>query len=157
MKKLLSLGTGILLAGFIFAQSIPNGGVENWSNLVFNDLTGYQNSNDSYILKGLGLSGINSVRSTNAKYGNYALQLTTLKIGSDTMVGYVTNGLNSPLQGAGGVPYTQKPTGISFWYTCNVIAPDSALVMAVFKKSHNIIGIYAFRLSSTNNTPTYTH
>ena len=143
MKKLLFLSAGILFAGFIAAQAVPNGSFENWSNIAFNDLTGYLNSNDQDIQNDLGLAGVNAIRSTSAFHGTYALQVTTLKIGADTLPGYVTNGGN-PLQGQGGIPYAQKPTGISFHYTCNIVAGDTAGVAAVFKKSGVVIGAYLF-------------
>jgi len=147
MKKLLSLSAGILFAGFIAAQAVPNGGFENWSNVVFNDLGGYLNSNDQDIQKSLGLAGVNAVRSTSAFHGSYALQLTTLKVGADTLPAYVTNG-GDPLQGKGGLPTgwtgAQIPTGIRFHYTCNVIAGDTVAAIAVFKLGGAVIGGYLF-------------
>lgn len=151
MKKLLSLSAGILFAGFIAAQAVPNGGFESWSNLVFQDDSGYLNSNDQDIQSGVGLSGINAVRTTNSHDQTYALQLTTLKIGADTLPAYVSNG-GDPLQGQGGIPYGQKPTGISFWYESNIVAGDTAAVVAVFKLHGSVIGAYLFPIYASQAT-----
>jgi hypothetical protein len=154
MKKLLSLSAGILFAGFIAAQAVPNGGFENWTNLTFNDLGGYLNSNDQDIQQSLGLAGVNAVRTTNSHDQTYALQLTTLKVGADTLPAYVTNGGN-PLQGQGGIPYAQKPTGISFWYESNIVAGDTAAVVAVFKLTgHGVIGAYLFPITVSQGSYT---
>lgn len=120
---------------------------------MWNDLTNYQNSNDQYIAQ-YGLSGVNAVQSTNFYHGRYALQLSTIKVGSDTLFAYVTNGIQDPIQGMGGIPYSQKPTGISFHYMCNIVAGDTAGVAAIFKRSGAVIGAYVFPITVSEGSYT---
>lgn len=155
MKKLLSLSAGILFTAMLSAQAIPNGGFENWSNVNWYDLNGYQSSNDQNISKGFGFAGYNAVRSSTAEHGNYAIQLSTVQVGADTLFAYITNGIQNPLQGLGGIPYSQKPTGIRLYYKCNINAGDTAGVMVIFKKhGMGVIGTYLYPFITTTGSYT---
>jgi hypothetical protein len=152
MKKLLSLSIGLLLTSALFSQAVPNGGFENWNNVTWFDLNGYQSSNDQNVSQWW-ITGINVTRCT-AYHGNYAVQLKTVQVGHDTLFAYVTNSIRNPLQGMGGIPYAQKPAGIRFYYSCNIVSGDTAGVMVIFKKSGSIIGTYLYPF--TSNVGTYT-
>ncbi|MGZ4035874.1 MAG: T9SS type A sorting domain-containing protein, partial [Bacteroidia bacterium] len=57
----------------------------------------------------------------------------------------------------GGIPYTQIPTGLTGHYKCGVPLGDSAIVLAIFKKSGAVIGQYIQFLYGTHSSYTTFH
>ncbi len=153
MKKKLHFLFALFLGSFnLIAQtSIPNPGFEDWNNYTWMDPTNYQTANDQLVPMGLSATVI---RTSDAYHGNFALQMTTGKVGTDTVPAYITNSVNNPNQGVGGIPYSQKATGIRFHYKCNVVSKDTALIFAVFKNKGKIVGSYLYPI--TGNVTTYT-
>ena len=149
MKKLLHLVAFVLTVGTAAAQTIPNGGFETWNITTWLDPTGYTSANDQYVP--FGVPGT-VVRVTPGQHANYAVQLTTdtIRVGGvkDTLQAYIANG--NPGNGfTGGIPYALKPTGMRFYYKCNVVAGDTALVIVVFKKLGSAIGECEAKLTGT--------
>ncbi|HKC67768.1 MAG TPA: T9SS type A sorting domain-containing protein [Bacteroidia bacterium] len=149
-KRLLSLIT-FLTAGFAFGQTIPNGGFENWTTIQYQEPTGYQTSNSKN--NGPQNPG-NVVKTTDAYHGSYAIQLNTVLIAGDTSFAYFANGDPGQNPPAGGIPYTQKPTGIRFYYKSNIIGTDSAIVLVMFKKAGVSIGNYFYKIGATKTAYT---
>ncbi|MBK7669007.1 MAG: T9SS type A sorting domain-containing protein [Sphingobacteriaceae bacterium] len=54
----------------------------------------------------------------------------------------------------GGMPYSQKPSGIRFYYKSNIIGNDTAFVLASFKKAGTTLGTYFFKVSSSKSVYT---
>jgi len=89
----------------------------------------------------------NAVKTAVAQHGNSAIKLTTVASGEETAMAYFINANpnnGDPSTWTGGIPYTQKPTGISGYYKYNVATGDSALIFAVFSKGDVNIGTYVF-------------
>lgn len=145
MKKVL-LGLAVLCTVNLFAQSIPNGGFESWNNGMYMDPQYYTSSNDQSNGNGIMNFMANCTRVSPAFHGSYALQVSTIKNGMDTMVGYAADGQPNGPNIYGGIPYAQKPTGIRFYYKYATVNTDSALVIAWFKKSGSVVGTYMTKI-----------
>jgi hypothetical protein len=144
-KKLLSI-MAILASGLAFGQTIPNGGFENWTTSQYEEPTGYQTSNSKN--NGPQNPG-NVIKTTDAHHGSYAIQLNTILTGVDTSFAYFANGDPGKTPPAGGIPYTQKPTGLRLYYKSNIVGTDSAIILVMFKKAGVSLGNYFYKISAT--------
>lgn len=134
------------------AQSIPNGGFESWQVTSFENLSFYGTSN--YKKDNNVITPLNVVKTTDAYHGNYAIKLTTVLSGTTSCFAFFANGSPGSNQGSGGIPYTQKPSGVRFRYKANIIGSDTAIFLCWFKKNGSYIGqyVYKFATSQTNYT-----
>lgn len=150
MKKTLLLTTILLASLSLWAQvSIPNGGFEKWSITKWSDPTFYMGSNSQNISKG---DPINVMQTDSAYHGKYAVQLSTVLSGTDTVAAYFIDGNPGNTNITGGIPYSQKATGIRFYYKYRRInAKDSGLVLAIFKKAGTTIGGAEIKLDTAKN------
>jgi len=126
---------------------ISNGGFENWTTRSY-DYPEYYNSNsnaDSH-----NDTTFNVIKTTSSYSGNYALKMTTVgKSEENLKYGYVVNGdVNDegPQGWTGGIPCSERPTGITGYYKYNVASGDTALILVTFKKAGNLISSYFFKL-----------
>ena len=85
-KRLLLLSACITTAAF--AQTVPNGGFENWTPDTYNDPQYYLTSNAQNILAML---PANVTRVTDPQQGTYALRMTTVTNGIYTSFGFFIN------------------------------------------------------------------
>ncbi len=88
--------------------------------------------------------------------GPYGAQISTIQIGNDTLGGFI---INADVNGngiKGGIPYSQKPTGIRFYYKYATSGVDTAAVLVFFKKSGSIIDSFLVQIPSSAATGTYT-
>ena len=111
------------------AQTIPNGGFENWTPSSYNDPLYYQTSNTQNMLMML---PANVTRVTDPQQGTYALRMTTVTNGQDTSFGYCING--DPNTFNGGIPYNQRPVTLTGYYKCNIPAGDTGIILVIFKQ-----------------------
>ncbi len=153
MKKTL-LALAVFATAKLFAQTIPNGGFEAWNNGTYMDPLFYMTSNDNFNGNAINNFMGNCIRTSPAYHGNYAVQLTTIKNGTDTLAGYMVDGSPNGNVIHGGIPYNQKPTGIRLYYKYSTMATDSALVIAWFKKSGSVIGTYPFKIHALQSNYT---
>lgn len=152
MKKNLFSFLLLFIASISFSQSIPNGGFESWTNTTFENPQFYGTSNTEK--KDNATYPPNAVKTTDAFHGSYAIKLNTVPTtGTNTAFAYFANG-NPGGSSSSGLPYAQKPSGIRFYYKCNIIGTDSALFLCFFKKAGVYIGqyLYKFPVSKTNYT-----
>jgi len=150
MKKLLPLFIGIFLTGALVAQSIPDGGFENWTSATWMDPTYFNTSNDQ-IFGNAGTAGIANVTQVSAGgWGSFGVQLET----SILSVGYMIDGNANGGGFTGGIPYNQQATGISFYYKYAPNTSDTAAVLVIFKKAgHQIDSFFIkIRTAQTNYT-----
>lgn len=155
-KKLLSL-TLIFSVVISFSQSIPNGGFESWSTTTYENPQFFETSN--YDDHTGGFYGVNCTKTTDAYHGNFAVILTTTGSNANPAFAYIANG--SPGQSSasytnssGGIPYSQKPTGIRFHYKSNILSGDSATVITIFRKSGVNIGFYKQKIATSSSVYT---
>ena len=151
MKKQLLSIMAILASGFAFGQTIPNGGFENWTTTQYEEPTGFQTSNSKN--NGPQNPG-NVIKTTDAHHGTYAIQLNTVLTGTDTSFAYFANGDPGRTPAGGGIPYTQKPTGLRLYYKSNIVGTDSAIILVMFKKAGVAIGSYFYKIGTTKTSYT---
>src|SRR6185312_2936499 len=155
MKKILHSAVFALLIGTAAAQTIPNNSFENWNYNIWKDPTNYTTANDQYVPHGIPAT-VTRI-GAGSYHGSYSVSLLTdtVRVGGvkDTLQAYFANG--NPGGGGpitGGIPYAQKPTGMRFYYICNVMPGDTALVLAVFKRSGSAVGICEAKLTGNQGT-----
>lgn len=149
MKKkiLIIIAAAVGFGNYIQAQSIPNGSFEAWTSTPYDELTGWMTANDQTIQQ----KGIATVTKVTGVTGS-AIKLETKISGSDTLGAYFSNSFGDPINGEGGVPYSQKPSNITGKYMANMVGSDSAVLLIIFKKSGTIIGMNAFTLGGKSQT-----
>ncbi|MDR3705044.1 MAG: T9SS type A sorting domain-containing protein [Paludibacteraceae bacterium] len=160
MKKLLLLLFVTVVAFTASGQTyIPNGNFETWTSGTYSTPQNYLYSSSSEKVSSFLKNSVsfNVVKSTSSYAGNYAVQLSTVLVGADTVTGYFLN--SSPNSGSastwhGGVPYTQKPTGIRGYYKYNVATADSALIIVAFSKAGSNIGTYSKKIGGIHSSYT---
>lgn len=146
-----------LSCGVVIAQtnSAPNGNFESWTSSTFDVPQNFAySSNQEAFRRDL---PFNVVKSTDKCYGSYAAKLTTISAGSDTLFAYMVNEGNpngNPDSWHGGLPYSQKPTGISGYYKSAIPIGDTALIVAAFSKGGVNIGTYIVKLYGTHTSCT---
>lgn len=129
MKKvllLLAMSTPL----FLKAQSLQNTNFENWNITSYDDLSNWITSNDF----SLQLVGLPNATEVSPGVTNSALKLETVANSTDTMFGFITNA-EDPTTGEGGIPYSQKPTGLSGSFRYNIMPNDTARILIVYKNS----------------------
>jgi hypothetical protein len=157
MKKQLLLFVSAIAAFSASAQmSIPNGNFENWTSATMDYPSFYlQNSNmQTYSQCHV---GFNVTKSTDAYHGSFAIQLATVSSGPDTCGAYFgnfDNGNGNPMSWTGGMPITQKPTGIRGYFKYNVASGDSALMIVVARAGGANIGTFIYKLGGLHSTYT---
>ena len=160
MKKPLLLFFGCWIPALLFGiNSIPNGDFESWQSGSYNYPENYffnscAESPDLFIKNGV---AFNIEKSTPSYAGDYAVQLTTKQVGDEVVPGYFLN--FQPGDGDfntwhGGIPYTQKPTGIRGYYKYNVATADSALIIVGFSKAGSNIGTYYAKVGGLHSSYT---
>lgn len=152
MKKILFTILATLFSVFIFGQSVPNGGFENWNTITYDDPLFYQTSNMHGNNGAVGT--VNAEKTTDAWHGNYAIKLTTKLVGSDTAFAYFADGDPGKNPPQGGHPYNQIPSTIRFHYKSNIMAGDSGMVLLMFKKAGVLIGQYIWAIKASQSSYT---
>jgi hypothetical protein len=137
MKKIYLL----LLISFVSfnsnAQTVVNGGFENWTNNIF-----YEDPDNWTTLNLLALTGVpeTAIKSTDSHSGTYALELKTVAFinGSnqaDTMIGYA---FSAAIGGGGGFPVNSRPQGLSCYYKYNKVGLSIGYVTVTLSKWNSI-------------------
>lgn len=149
MKKLLLLLPLAYIAITAYGQtSIPNGNFESWNTVTYDYPQNYPfNSNSEILSRYQSVLPFNITKTTSAHSGSYAVQVSTVASVADTAMGYFINtnpNSGDPSTWTGGMPYTEKPTGITGYYKYNKTTGDSATIIAVFSKGGINIGTYLF-------------
>ncbi len=151
MKKQLLTILATTLTSIALSQSIPNGGFENWNTTTVENPQFFMCSNDEN--KGGGYGPANAVKTTDSYSNSYAIRITSILNGTDTIGGWFADG-NPGQNMTGGIPYSQTPTGIRLYYKSNIMLGDSALVLAIFKKAGITIGQYIYKISGSQSSYT---
>jgi len=159
MKKYLLL---LAFLSFTFASNaedpIPNKDFEIWNSTIVDNPRYYPfNSNENEIANN---RIINVEKILDAYHGQSAVKISTTSITYDStysILGYFLN--TDPKQGdigawTGGMPYTEKPTGIRGYYKYNVATADSALIVLVFRKGGSMLSTYEYKIGGIKDTYT---
>lgn len=154
MKKIIYTFFLLLLFFQIQAQTIINGGFEDWQTSSISNPTGSVSSNTE-LLQRFGVSSTPSItKSTDAHQGSFAAKLQTNIYGQDTMFGYIVFGKVGNNGPDGGFPYTQKPDSITGWFKSDFGTNDSGLILVMFKLNGNYISQGLFYLKGVHSSYT---
>lgn len=156
-RKLLFCISAALTAFSGYSQvSIPNGNFESWTSATYDYPQNYpQNSNPEAFFRCH--TPFNVTKSTDAYSGSFALQMATNTNGMDTCFAYVGNfdaANGNPSTWTGGVPITEKPTGIRGYYKYNVASGDSATIIVVARQGGTTLQSYTYTMGGIHNTYT---
>ena len=126
MKHISILLCLVLIWTSILAQNqIPNGNFESWSDQY--NATGW-NSINSLIHS--------AIRTPDSNTGGYAASLTTNSIFISNIPGLISLGIidieNYTV--TGGIPFTDRPTGISYYFKYTPVSNDTSYMVAVLTK-----------------------
>jgi hypothetical protein len=145
-KKLLLLSLAFIALTAFGQNSVPNGNFETWNSVTYDYPQNYPyNSNYDILYRYQSSLPFNVVKTNVAYHGSSAIQLSTVVSGNDTAMAYFINANpnnGDPSTWSGGMPYDQKPTGITGFYKYNVATGDEAIIFAVFSKGGINIGTY---------------
>jgi len=157
-KHLLLLAFLSLTIAALATDPIPNKDFEIWNSTIVDNPRYYPfNSNENEIAKN---RIINVEKILDAYHGQSAVKISTTSITYDStysILGYLLN--TDPKQGdigawTGGMPYTEKPTGIRGYYKYNVATADSALIVLVFRKGGSMLRTYEYKIGGIKDTYT---
>ncbi|MGZ3866982.1 MAG: hypothetical protein ACXVNR_11650, partial [Bacteroidia bacterium] len=154
MKKQLLTLFAALSTATAFCQSIPNGGFENWTVSNYEEPTNYYSSNSENRNKGYAVSNVLKV--LDPYHASKAVQMNTLLYNNDTLGAFIANGdLSNPT--GQGIPYAQKPTGVSGYFKSSIMPGDTGLFIVEFKLAGAMIGVGLYKFTGTHNsyTPFY--
>lgn len=122
---------------------MENEGFEIWENHPYESPVGYPYT--SNLLRQDGAFPYNVTKTAFAQHGNYALRLETDNLTGNANFGFIINQIpktESPFKWTGGIPISEKPTGLQGYYLFHSVAPDSALIMVHFRKNGQLLGLY---------------
>jgi len=141
-----------MVTGVAYAQTIPVSNFENWTITNYDDLnTPWFTSNENTVPD----YGVATAKKVTGHTSTNAVRLETYVSGTDTSTGYITNTEGDPTIGEGGVPYSQKPTGVTGFFRYNLPANDTALLIIVFKKNGTVISSNTFKIKGTGTQSTF--
>jgi hypothetical protein len=147
MKKQLLAAAFVIGAGALQAQTVLNGAFESWKTSSFDEPGSWFTSNaeNPEAITGTKVAGASG----------FAVQIETKadpKQPGDFIGGFISNTNGNPLQGQGGVPFSQQPTAITGKLKANLLGNDTALLLVVFKKNGSVTGQFIFKLNGKNQT-----
>jgi hypothetical protein len=150
-RTLLTLTAAISIASSATSQVIQNGGMESWLTVETSEPSGWFTSNR----EGGPVTGVvTSTKSTDSHGGASAIKLESKMAGGELMFGFFVNTDGDPIEGQGGVPYSQRPTHITGWYKSDIVAGDSAIVLVIFKKAGAVVSQDVFTLTGVHSAYT---
>ncbi|MGE4433669.1 MAG: T9SS type A sorting domain-containing protein [Bacteroidales bacterium] len=96
----------------------------------------------------------NVVKTTDAQQGTFALKLSTDNHAENPNFGYILNtdpGEGNPDTWKGGMPLSERPTGIKGYFKYNQTIEDSALIIVSFNKNDQILQTYYIPLKGQHD------
>ena len=153
MKKLILTFLTLVTCNFVIAQSVPNGGFENWAiDHYFDEPNfGFTSNLQSYYLTQAG----NVLKSSDAYAGNFAAKLVTVANANDTIPGIIFLGTPNGSTITGGIPVNVRPDSLKCYAKFNIQPNDTAYILIVFKKFGVVDPIGAAELKFTGNQNAY--
>ena len=126
-----------------YAQSIPNGDFELWTNFHFLEPNQWLTSNVETIHKNEWITVV-PVQGLSAQ--GHGVRMMTDGENGRVMPGYVSNTGGDPIEGQGGVPYHDRPTYLTGHMRYHTLYNDTALIVVTFKKEGSIINQHIFKI-----------
>ncbi|HNS11474.1 MAG TPA: T9SS type A sorting domain-containing protein [Bacteroidia bacterium] len=150
MKKSLLVISLLFIQLSVTGQAIQNGDFENWSNFNYDETVSWITSNRESV-PAFSIPTVTPV----GGFSGLAARIETYIIGTDTLGGYVINSTDNPIDGIGGIPYSQQPTDITGYYRYELPGIDTAILIVTFKSGGSIISTDIFAIKGTGSELTY--
>jgi len=135
---------------------VPNGSYELWDVRSYEYPEFYPiNSNSNFLQDAK--SPISVFKTTDKYSGSFAAKLTSYETSDWQNFGFFLNTSpqkENPADWTGGIPISEKPTGITGYYKYNMASGDSAMIIASFSKQGVNIGAYILKLHGLHSTYT---
>lgn len=144
MKRSTLLLVLLFVCGLSQAQ-FTNGGFETWSVNNIESPTGYSGSG----LQSIGLNGVTNITKVAGHTGSYAVKMLSIT-NPELPFAYISNGIDNPTDGKGGVPYTQKPSTMFFWAQYDVKPLDTAIAVVILKLGGSVVGMGSGTMTGTS-------
>jgi hypothetical protein len=153
MKRLLLSISAVLSICNSFAQTVPNGGFENWyNNIYFEEPNfGLTSNLQSYF----SIESGNVSKTTDAFAGNYAAKLTTVAAPNDTLQGIIVIGTPNGSTINGGIPINVRPDSLKCHAKFNIQPNDTASIIVGFRKLGFVDPIGFAQINFTGNQNSY--
>ena len=129
------------ISGGAFTINLPNNSFENWTDKTTENPTDWFSLN--YLLAGHGLE--NTVKTTDANSGNYALQISKVNSPIGSVAGYIGNGTIDFFNTSVAFvpqPYAAIPTDLSGAYKYLPTGIDTASIQLIFYENSVVIGYH---------------
>lgn len=137
---------------------VPNGSFEQWKTTYYETPANYPYTTDKQMQPWLGLDPF-VWKTTDAYQGQHALKLVSRTFSNEAIPGFIANfdvESNEDLfTWHGGIPVSEKPTGLKGYYKYNMGVEDSAMIIAIFSKAGVNLGSYFFTLEGPTMAYTY--
>jgi hypothetical protein len=138
MKQITYLLSVMFFTSLLSAQTIPNGGFEQWTTFNFFEPTGWITSNTETIH---GNNWITVIPVDGFDGFGQAIRLSTDGQNGRVMPGYFSNTTGDPLLGEGGSAYHEIPHSITGYARYHTMPGDTALLVIAFKKEGQLVGL----------------
>ena len=149
MKQITTLVLVMLMASLLSAQTIPNGGFEQWTTFNFFEPSGWITSNTETIHEN---NWITVIPVDGHDGAGQAIRLSTDGQNGRIMPGYFSNTNGDPLLGEGGVAYHELPHSIKGYARFHTMASDTALLVIAFKKQGELVGLNVIPFFGNQNS-----
>lgn len=134
----------VMISASLFAQQVPNGGFESWTNMgSYDDPTNWITSNNN------SANVVDVVQSNNAHGGSYAVRINTLNV-QNFIIGGV---LAAPSVGNFFPISNPNVNAVTGWYISNFVGGDKLKVIAAMRQGSTTVGGNTDYI--TNNTTVY--
>jgi hypothetical protein len=155
--QLLITATVLIAAGIqpSKAQKIPNGGFENWIISNYDWPTPYNITSNPTAFYRCN-TGFNVEKVADPYHGSYAIRLTTKGSGPNACFGFFINATTADAIAdfRGGLPISEKPTGIRGYFKSAIPSGDSAFILLIFKAAGVSFASYQIKFYGTHSVYT---
>ena len=142
----------MFMSTYLAAQSVPNGGFENWSSTnFFEEPSPFATSNSLTYLTG---ENLNVTKTTDSHSGTYAARLETIVNMNDTIPALMMIG---KLEGAligGGMPFTSRPDSLTGYIKYDMAGDDEVFMVCLFKSNGLSLGVVQASFTGTQDSYT---
>jgi hypothetical protein len=153
MKKILLLiSLAIIVVANLNAQTVPNGGFENWQIEHYYDEPNFGTTSNLQAFYTTQAGNVQ--KSSDAFAGNFAARLSTVSNATDTIPGIIFLGVPNGSFLDGGLPINVRPDSLKCFAKFNIQPNDTANILIAFKKFGiaNPIGVVQLTFTGMQNS-----
>lgn len=138
---------------YLVAQTVPNGGFENWQVEHFFDEPNFGITSNLQCFYNVQMGNVQ--KTTDAYAGNFAAKLITVEAANDTIPGIILVGTPVGNTITGGIPINVRPDSLKVYAKFNIQPGDTASIVVGFRNANFVDPIGFTQLIFTGNQNTY--